>query len=76
MAKRDPGKTSLSVRIDTALVERARTIARDLAGKPHYLTIAQLVEESLTEAVRRYEALDDDSAPGRMRPSRNTIPHR
>jgi len=70
--QRDPTKKTLSVRIDAALVERARAVARDLAGRPTYLTLARLVEEAVAERVRHYERIaEGEPEPS---PSRNRSP--
>lgn len=76
MAQRDPKRKSLSVRLDGDLVERARTLARDLAGRPTYLTLSRLVEEGLAERVRYYQGLVDDEPSDPIRPSRNSTHRR
>lgn len=59
----------LTVRIDAAVAEQARTFARDQAGKPLYLTLNALVEQALRNEIQRLEQL---VASG-MDPGRGTV---
>lgn len=74
MPSRKQPTVALSVRVASSVAARARTVARDAAGKPHYLTLSKLVEEALVERVAYYERLmaEGEVQPPRS-PSRNTV---
>lgn len=67
----------MSTKIDATLLERARTVAVDLAGRPYYLSLAKLVEEALEARVAEYERiLLEEDGGGRgvgPPPSRNSL---
>ena len=52
-----PARIPVSVRLRPDLVDRARQLARDLAGKPLYLTFPTLVEMALEREIARLERL-------------------
>lgn len=54
MAKsRKPHLKAITVRIDAALVDRARAWCRDQAGKPLYLTLSALVAAGIEREMQR-----------------------
>ena len=75
MASKKEPTAGLSVRISASVAARARATARDLAGKPCYLSLSRLVEEALVERIAHYERLmadDDGQPPSRTTSSRNS----
>lgn len=68
--KKPENRKTITVRIDGALVERARVFARNEAGKPLFLTMNKLIEQALNREIDRLElvlsgALPLDRAVGR-----------
>ena len=61
-------RISVSYRLPKSLVERARRVARDFAGKPDYLTVGTLVQAALESELAKYEGRIDD--PGDPLPIR------
>lgn len=74
MPSRKQPSVALSVRVAASIAARARTVARDAAGKPHYLTLSRLVEEALVERIAYYERLmAGDDQPSPRTTSRNSL---
>jgi hypothetical protein len=77
MASKKEPTAGLSVRISASVAARARATARDLAGKPWYLSLSKLTEEALIDRIAHYErlmAVDEDGKPSsRTSPSRNSL---
>jgi len=62
MAKsRQPKRRVLSVRLPEEVIERLKSLVRDGAGKPLYLTLAGTVENALTKELDRIEGILDAS---------------
>ena len=57
-----PQRRSVTVRLRPDLIARARELARDLAGKPHYLTFVGLIENALSREIARIEREVDGGA--------------
>lgn len=69
--KKNPDtRRTITARIDGALVDRARVFVRNEAGKPLFLTMNKLIEQSLAREIDRLElvlsgALPADRSTGR-----------
>lgn len=50
---RKPNLKAITVRLDAALVDRARAWCRDQAGKPLYLTLSALVAAGIEREMQR-----------------------
>jgi hypothetical protein len=73
MSSRQAPRLTLSVKIDAATVTKARQLARDYSGKPHFLRLNQIVESSLNRFIAEFERTHgDDAEPSRDKPNRNT----
>ncbi len=80
MAPRKPApRVSLSVKIDAEVAQKARQLARDYAGKPHYLRINAIVEDGLRRFIEEFvreHGEDGEGEPRRDRTNRNSLPNR
>lgn len=61
-----PKRIPVSIRIRSDLITKAKALARDLAGKPLYLSLSSLTESALEREIARIERLmgePDDESP-------------
>ena len=61
--KKPENRKTITVRIDGALVERARTFSRNEAGKPLFLTMNKLIEQALKREIDRLELVLSSALP-------------
>lgn len=52
-SKRSSPKKTVTLRLPAELVDEFRTLVRDYAGKPHYLTLSSFIETALAEHLKR-----------------------
>ena len=52
-----PKRIPVSIRIRSDLIAKAKALARDLAGKPLYLSLSSLTESALEREITRIEKL-------------------
>lgn len=48
-SKRSPPKKTVTLRLPAELVDEFRTLVRDYAGKPHYLTVTSFLETAISK---------------------------
>lgn len=66
-SKRSPPKKTVTLRLPAELVDEFRTLVRDYAGKPHFLTVGTEVERALrkhlTDLKRQIDSGSAEVAP-------------
>ena len=77
---RPPPRLALSVKIDADTVMKARQLARDFSGKPHYLRLNEMVAASLRHFIEEFERANGEAEggteTGHDRAIRNSKPNR
>ena len=58
-----PKRVPCSVRLRRDIMDRAKQVARDYAGKPMYLTLSTLIENALIAEMDRIEASEETPTP-------------
>jgi hypothetical protein len=61
--KKPESRKTITVRIDGALVERARIFSRNEAGKPLFLTMNKLISQALEREIDRLELVLSGALP-------------
>lgn len=74
--KRSSPKKTVTLRLPAELVDELRTLCRDWAGKPYYLSVTTFIEAAVSDHLNRLKRQIEGELPSNSQTQRGCQPHR